>query len=100
MTNGWGRKRTTANDIRRAKQYASTAHRKLRKQLKAEVDAGRASCWRCGKPILPGSNWELGHNDAGTEHRGPEHFTCNRSAAARKGALIVNAKRRATRLTW
>lgn len=101
MTNptGWHRKRDTAAVKARAARY-DAAHRALRKRLKVEVDAGRATCWRCGNPITPGSKWELGHNDAGTEHRGPEHFKCNRRSAARKGALIANAQRKTTRLTW
>ncbi|MEC4836868.1 hypothetical protein R2362_20240 [Mycobacteroides chelonae] len=49
-------------------------HKKLRAQLKPEVEAGRATCWRCGQPIRKGQAWDLGHDDDDrTKYRGPEH---------------------------
>ncbi len=58
-----------------------THHMKLRKQIKPLVDAGQATCWRCGQPIQPGQPWHLGHNDQRTGYNGPEHQACNVRAA-------------------
>ena len=61
-------------------------HRRLRASLRALVESGRASCARCGKPILPGEAWDLGHlgRDDPTAHAGPEHARCNRATATRE----------------
>lgn len=98
---GWHRKRITPAVKARAREYNTPKHRALRKAWQVEVDAGHASCWRCGKPIPPGTKWQLGHDDNDrTVYRGPEHPRCNLSAAARKGARIRNAQGKTTRLTW
>jgi hypothetical protein len=44
-----------------------------RKRYGRDVAAGRASCWRCGGWIAPGSKWHVGHDDAGAAIVGPEH---------------------------
>jgi hypothetical protein len=62
-----------------------SAHRSPRRRLARTVAAGRATCWRCGLLVLPGSSWDLGHHDIDrSRHMGPEHRSCNRSAAAEK----------------
>ena len=33
----------------------------VRNQLAPLVDSGRAVCWRCNQPILPGQPWDAGH---------------------------------------
>lgn len=102
MASGWHRKTRTAADARRAAEYRSPHYKQTRQAVKAQVDAGLASCWRCGKPIPAGSRWDLGHDDHDrTIIRGAEHMLCNRRAAASKGARIANAKRKKrTTLTW
>jgi hypothetical protein len=68
-------------------------HKRLRKQLERVVRAGRASCWRCGRPIAPvGDPWHPGHRDDGT-HAGVECQRCNLSDGARRGhrAMIAAA---------
>ena len=61
-----------------------TAHQQLRRQIARIVDAGQAHCVRCGKPIIPGTPWDLGHDDNDrSRYQGPEHRGCNRSAGAR-----------------
>jgi len=63
-----------------------TAHQKLRAQVAILVASGEAVCWRCRRPIWPGSDWDLGHSDWDrSQYMGPEHQRCNRAAAARKG---------------
>ena len=71
-------------------------HRALRGRLAITVASGRAVCWRCGLVILPGSSWDLGHDDHNRSiYRGPEHRRCNRSAAAKKHwQMYWAAKRR------
>jgi hypothetical protein len=61
-------------------------HQKLRAGWARVVRSGRAVCVRCGRPILPGSKWDLGHVDGGghDEYAGPEHRRCNRATAGRR----------------
>ena len=56
-------------------------HKALRKRWEPKVAAGVVNCARCGKPIAPGSLWDLGHDDYDrTRYNGPEHRRCNRAA--------------------
>jgi hypothetical protein len=72
-------------------------HQKIRQQWAPLVAAGQVNCARCGRPIPPGTAWDLGHDDHDrSRYTGPEHMTCNRTAGARKGARITNARRRFT----
>lgn len=60
-------------------------HRKLRLQLQPIVESGNATCWRCGQPIGPREEWDLGHDDHHrTRYRGPEHVACNRATRSRR----------------
>lgn len=74
-----------------------------------EVIKGRATCWRCHKPIAPDAVWHLGHDDWLVDRNGdpivngPEHAACNLTAAGRKSALVRHARahtQRVTRLEW
>jgi hypothetical protein len=67
-------------------------HNKERARWKRILDRKPWPCARCGKLILVGDPWDLGHTDDRTAHQGPEHPACNRAA----GARTANA-RRATR---
>ncbi len=55
------------------------------RRWKRRITAGeRVQCWRCGEPITTAADMDLGHDDYDkTIVRGPEHATCNRSAAGR-----------------
>lgn len=62
----------------------TTQHRKLRERWRPLVERGGVMCGRCRRHIVPGTAWDLGHDDGDrTQYRGPEHATCNRSAAGR-----------------
>lgn len=88
---GWHRKRKgTAAERARAAQYASPEHRAARAAMKADVDAGRAVCCRCGGSIVPGQPWHADHNRARTGYLGPAHASCNVRAAAVAGARKRN----------
>ena len=73
------------------------AYRREKERLRPLVEAGQASCWRCGQWINPAVKdeggrtlWQLGHDDHDRSIiRGPEHRHCNLSAAAKIG----NARR-------
>lgn len=107
LGNGWHRRdnNSPASKARKAK-YNSAEHRNARKHYAAWIATGNGRCWRCGRPITPGSDWHVGHDDLATNViRGAEHAACNKTAAARKGNRIAMAKRklvrsRVTRLTW
>lgn len=76
----------------RDKQRGSTAergygraHKLQRERWRPLVEAGDASCWRCGNPIDPTQPWDLGHDDNDrTKYKGPEHPLCNRRTSGRK----------------
>jgi hypothetical protein len=56
-----------------ARGYGSR-YQTLRKQVAKLVASGNAVCWRCGRPILPWMQWDLGHDGfERTIYRGPEH---------------------------
>jgi hypothetical protein len=72
-------------------------HRALRALWAKRIAAGGVVCARpgCGRPILPGMLWDLGHHDWDrTQYRGPEHRICNRKAAGQKRQLLARAAKR------
>lgn len=78
---------TRAHDAKRGSRKQrgyGTDHQRLRLALAPLVQAGRATCWRCGLPIAPDDAWHVGHDDHDrTRTRGTEHASCNLSAAGR-----------------
>lgn len=88
------KRRPTAADRQRARDYNSAEHKAHRKAGQRLVDSGQAHCWRCGNYLPPGKPWHVGHDDNDRRiTRGPECVPCNLTAAARKGARIANARR-------
>jgi hypothetical protein len=63
-------------------RYGGT-HKRLRGVWARKVAAGGVLCARCGKLIVPGTRWDLGHRDGGGpfDYSGPEHAKCNRGAS-------------------
>jgi hypothetical protein len=67
-------------------------HQAIRRAVEPYVPG--STCWRCGRPILEGQPWDLGHDDDNPAlYRGPEHARCSRRAGAVKG----NQRRRERR---
>lgn len=63
-------------------------HKQLRKKYEPLVRSGRATCARCGRPIAPTADWDLGHVDGtirtgNPQYSGPEHTGCNRATKGR-----------------
>lgn len=58
-------------------------HQRLRRAVAAQLERdGSVPCWRCGRAILPGMAWDLGHDDDDRSIvRGAEHQRCNRATA-------------------
>jgi len=78
---GW---KPTPEQRRAWNRKYDTLHRRRRQIAEVAVLKGEAVCWRCGKPIAPDEPWELGHDEEGERHMGPEHRFCNRSEAGRR----------------
>lgn len=74
-------------------------HQGLRRQWQARIDAGElVTCWRCAEeghphPIIPGDEWDLGHDDTDRSHyRGPECQRGNRATSGRRKAAELNSR--------
>lgn len=86
--------------------------RQVKPTITASINAGTAVCVDCGRPVLPGDRWQVGHRLAHATHPqfsleawnvGPSHAgKCNQS----KGATLGNnlrakrAKRRKEFIAW
>lgn len=86
-------------------RWSGQASRLERERWQPLVNAGGATCCRCGRPIRPdpsrpGQGWEPDHYPIAREFGGtqtqPAHARCNRAAGGRRGAQITNARRHST----
>ena len=89
------------SDSRKHNAAYGHRHRQVRKRLAVIVESGKAICWRCLKPIAPGSSWDVGHDGVDAYGRpvhakgptGPtEHSRCNRRDGGRNGGYVTAAK--------
>ena len=91
--------------------------RKVKPVIQKSIDAGEAICIDCGRPVLPGEKWQVGHRLAHKTHPhlaleewnvGPSHGTrpgakaCNQREGARLGNRIqATRKKRSTQfIEW
>ena len=65
------------------------AHQRRRAAIAPIVNAGKATCCRCGEPIHAGEDWHLDHNASRNGYLGPSHARCNLAAAA----AVTNGRR-------
>jgi hypothetical protein len=65
-------------------------HQRRRAAIAPVVNAGKATCARCGQPIHAGEELHLDHTDTRDGYLGVSHATCN----LRDGANKTNARRR------
>jgi hypothetical protein len=73
-----------------------TRHKQERAKWEPKVAAGGVVCARadCGRLILPGEPWHLGHVDEDrTRYAGPEHVKCNCGTSKRANHRRSRAKR-------
>lgn len=76
-------------------------HQQLRAAWSPRVARGEVTCWRCGRRIVPGQRWDLGHRDGSTtQYAGPEHVACNRGAAGRLSQERQRSRRLRTSEDW
>ena len=76
------RKRMVKN--KRQREMWGPAHRRRRVQFARRIERGEVLiCPRCGLPIGPDQDWDLGHDDWNPRIERPEHRTCNRAAPNR-----------------
>lgn len=87
----------------RTAEYQRNA-RIIRQRVRAAWKAGRpVACWRGGKPILPGTAFDVGHKrgaigsrleELAPEHRAETPGCCkgNRAEGGAIGAAMTNAK--------
>ena len=62
-------------------------HRRLRERWRPRVEAAQVFCAhpRCGRMILAGEAWDLGHDPYDPSRwLGPMHASCNRSTTLEK----------------
>jgi hypothetical protein len=56
-------------------------HKDRRKAWKRIVEAGTATCARCGMSIDPWEPWDLDHTDDRRGYLGVSHQACNRATS-------------------
>lgn len=77
-------RRRTQDSLRpsTAERGYGSDHQRRREAWQLLVERGNVACSRCGRPILPGQEWDLDHTDDRTGYLGPSHAACNRATKA------------------
>lgn len=91
--------------IHNTAEWAALAKR-MRPVFQGQIDQGMAVCIDCGRPLLPGEKFQVGHRMAASTHPqfaladwnlGPSHSgkgrACNQRAGGAMGAAKTNAQR-------
>ena len=95
---GWHRRPQTAAATQRKRDYASPEHKAERARRVAAASA-LTPCGYCGRPLGPNTReWHVPHDPQRNYLPGLWHGACNRTEAARRGALLANAKRKKQRI--
>ena len=69
---------------RRQRERYTPMHQRRRRQYALRLERGEEIlCPRCGLPIGPDQDWDLGHDDINPSLERPEHRSCNRAAPNR-----------------
>jgi hypothetical protein len=71
-------------------------HQWLRKHTKQA--AYGTPCCRCGRPMLPGEQLDLDHEDDGVNFRGWAHAFCNRQAGGINGNRVQRMRKQRRRI--
>jgi hypothetical protein len=68
------------------RSYGSVHQTKRRVWARRIATGELVPCARCGRPIYPGTPWDLGHVDGSgkSQYAGPEHRRCNRQTSTHK----------------
>lgn len=81
----------------RAQQW-STYQPKFKALIAAQLPA---PCVECGRPVMPGDRWEVGHRTPAAlggqptlANVGPVHWRCNHRKGGQLGAAMTHRRRR------
>jgi hypothetical protein len=98
----------------RTPEWSKTT-RTIRPRLQASINAGGVACIDCGRPVMPGQRWQVGHvvsvvqaraagwsvaqmndpsNLGATHAKGPGQKACNQIEGGKLGAAASNKKRK------
>ena len=88
------RRRRGAHKLSTIERGYGREHKQMREKVKRIVNAGRATCSRCGGWIPPGSAWDLDHHPNRLGWLGPSHRSCNAAAPRRRRQPNMQPKRK------
>jgi hypothetical protein len=64
----------------------------------AQIKAGRGICGRCGRQVIPGQKFDVGHivpdGRVSRQNVRLEHEKCNRSAGGKAGRALQQSKKK------
>ena len=76
------RERARLMKNKRQREMWGPVHRRRRVQFARRIERGdEVICPRCGLPVGPDQEWDLGRDDSNPRMERPEHRWCNRRAA-------------------